>query len=1373
MDNINNISDSESEISNFEEESSVESEENENINNENNDINNINNKKRKQINYTNVNFFSFLFFNWANHALSKSYKRRIKTKEISSVSLKQSTAYNIKLLEAQWNKRKNKKNSNNSINDTNNKYPLFFSILSIHRYKILLLFILDLSLMCVDYTGMFFFHQIIYNFSIGNFNHYSLNTSFKYYILTSLKTLNFDIYFSSVLFILLKIISTIIHNHLEFFNIMLSERITNESTALVYNKILLINKNNSNKAEGEIMNLIEVDCEKLGILFYIGPKIVAAPFRVIISIIFLFKLFGIKFIYCIMLLIFILLLIVILQILYLKNLKELLKKKDERSNIVTYIFHIIKSIKINGWEKIFFNKIKNKRDEELFYFNKSLNISLVRIFINNNMPLSILILSLGSYFYNNKTLEVSNLFTANNLIQNMTSPLMTIPLFLNEFFSNLISINRIQNFLYQQEHDKSNKYQNNEKLMKENILIRYKNISISSNNSYDNNNINTFNNNNDILLKDINFEIKKGEFIIILGSTGSGKTALINSILNNYSFNNEKNVIINGNISYTPQTSWIMNETIRNNIIFFNEFNKERYSKILTVCNLIYDLEKLPNGDLTKLLSNGSNISGGQRARINLARSLYKNADLYLLDDPLANIDSKVGNEIFNMAFLDFLKDKAKILITNELNGISSADKIIVLDGGKIKFKGNFKEFEKYLNVSKDEFRKENNIKTKEKNKIKEDNKIKNKKEIDKNDNKNEEKNLKLEKAKDIISISDKKLVDLTEKNNEILKKPKKEDISLHTYYTYIKLQGGYLIFIILICCIIGARYFDSYRRIYITTFTKTAKEINTNNINYNDNKFDINNKENLNSSQQKTFNFNTYLIISFLGILLNFFVEFIITQSTIYSLRTLHEKMILKLLRAPINLFHDIVSIGQILNRLTKDVEIVQLIINRVTVFFKSFALLASCIYICFIYNKYSLILSPVLLFFSLLLTIYYLSAARNMEHLHRTTFSPILTILNESIRGVELIRNFNNEENIKNKIYKRLDDHYGVHLYTEGCKRWYYQRLRYLTHIFNVIMIIIIIYKHEKFSTQEIGLILQYTEELSWELATFLGFFSQIEISLISLERCEKVTKIIEEKDCDKFRENNNNKDIKWPNKGEIEFKNYNLKYRPGLPLVLKNINIHIKPKEKIGLVGRTGSGKSSLVLAISRIVEAHKGTIKIDNIDIKDVNLDYLRHNICIIPQDTFLFEGTVKENIDPENKNNDKDIINILNEFGILKHLNDNNNKLNFYIKENGSNLSLGEKQLICFARVFLKNSKIIILDEATSSLDSTTENIIKKKLNNCEATLIIIAHHISMVKECEKIMVLDKGEIVEFDTYDNLLKNKKSKFFELYNESLIS
>jgi ABC-type multidrug transport system fused ATPase/permease subunit len=705
------------------------------------------------------------------------------------------------------------------------------------------------------------------------------------------------------------------------------------------------------------------------------------------------------------------------------------------------------------------------------------------------------------------------------------------------------------------------------------------------------------------------------------------------------------------------------------------------------------------------------------------------------------------------------------------------------MDQGKIKFIGNFNEFQKYKNISKNEFNEEiylRNTRNKKNKKISNNNKIddknkKNNKNKDNKDKNNEnEDNINTEKANDIISSSNKKLLDLTEKNNEILKKPKKEDLSLQTYFTYIKLQGGYKIFIILILCIIFARFFDSYRRIYITNFSKTVKEININN-NFNN--------ENL-KTKKNEFNFLTYIKISFLGILLNFIVEFIITHSTIFSLRTLHEKMILKLLKAPINLFHDIVSIGQILNRLTKDVEIVQLIINRVTIFLKSFALLISCVYICFIYNKYSIIFSPILLFFSLLLTIYYLSAARNMEHLHRKTFSPILTIFNESIRGVELIRNFNNEENFKNKIYKKLDDHYGLHLYTEGCKRWYYQRLRYITHVFNIIMIMIIIYNRKLFSTQAIGLILQYTEELSWELATFLGFFSQIEISLIALERCEKVTKIIEEKDCEKFKEeekenennikNNINNNInKWPNRGEIEFKNLYLKYRPGLPSVLKDINIHIKSKEKIGLVGRTGSGKSSLVLALSRIVEAHKGSIFIDDININEVNLDYLRHNICIIPQDIFLFEGTVKENIDPENKNNNDDIINILNEFGILKNINDNNEKLNFYIKEDGSNLSIGEKQLICFARVFLKNSKILILDEATSSLDSSTENIIKKKLNNYNATLIIIAHHIGMVKECEKIIVLDKGQIVEFDTYDNLLKNKNSKFYELYKESLIS
>ena len=527
---------------------------------------------------------------------------------------------------------------------------------------------------------------------------------------------------------------------------------------------------------------------------------------------------------------------------------------------------------------------------------------------------------------------------------------------------------------------------------------------------------------------------------------------------------------------------------------------------------------------------------------------------------------------------------------------------------------------------------------------------------------------------------------------------------------------------------------------------------------------------------------FTYYLKISFLGIFLNFFIEFIVTRTTIYSLRTLHESMIYKLLRAPINLFHDIVPIGQILSRLTKDIELVQLIIRTVTGFLKSNFMLIACIYICYMYNHYTLIISPLLIIIGIGLTNYYISGARNLERLHRVTFSPIINTLSESIIGVEVIRNCNNEDNLKKKLYKGLDDHYGVHIYTEGCKGWYHQMLRNCSHLFYGIVLSFILRYPDLFSAQAIGLILQYGQDFTIELSNILENFSQIELSMISLERCESITKIQTEKIIDikdqpvKVKNSKNNEyeliDI-WPNKGEIEIKNFSIKYRENLPIILDNINIKINAKEKIGIVGRTGSGKSSLVMSLCRIIESDIGEILIDNVDIRKLNLQFLRQNITIVPQDIFLMEGTLKENIDPLNKKSENEIIEILNKYSIFPEITDNNERLNFYIKQNGDNLSIGQKQLICFARAGIIKSKILILDEATSYVDLQTEKIIKTNLENDfkDSTVIIIAHHIQMVSHCEKILVVENGKIIETGTYNKLLNDKKSKFYALYNESL--
>jgi len=1215
---------------------------------------------------------------------------------------------------------------------------------------------------------MYFFRIIIQHFSTGNFGSnfiYNKNLS----LWENIKNFEFDIYQSSILFIVVKLLMTIFTQQVEFRNVMLSERITNEMNALLYEKILNGNTNspNASQAEGEKMNLVEVDSEKIGYLFFVGPKIISMPLRVLISIILLFNLFGSKFIYAIFVLSALIGLILLLQVAYLRNLEILLEKKDDRMRIVTYIFQIIKNIKINGWEDTFAKKIKESRNEELHYLRKNFNIDVIRTLINSNMPLVMLIVSLGIYVFSNKALEISDLFTFLQLITLMTSPLMAIPLMISEFFSNLISITRLQKFLFTPEHDFTS-FEDRNSYLNDNLLVKFDKATFGVTNTTDlpehhqidpNSSLNTTLGENTKLITDISFSIKKGEFIAILGQTGSGKSVLINSIMNNFTLlSNRNSVTVNGTISYDPQQAWVMNDTIKNNILFFNEMDNERYNNVIKVCQLLPDFESFPKKDENEISSSGGNLSGGQRARVSLARCLYKDADLYLLDDPLASIDAKVGNNIFKEAFVDYLKDKGRILITNELSNLSHVDKIIYMDKGNIIFNGDFKEFVK-------KFGKEYEIQVKEKKEKMEKEEIENKRAAER------KKSRRLSKAdKKIILNELKKMADKTESEkkeiekaieNPLSIKSKKGKISLSTYLIYIKVQGGFIIFILLIIFILSSRICEAYRQIFVTSWSKSAQEID-------------HIKEKGMNIKKHYYHFYKYIIISFIGIILNFFIEFVITRTTLNSLKNLHETMVYKLLRAPINLFHDLVPIGQLLNRLTKDIDLVQTIIVVVTAFLKSLICLFVSIYICYIFNNIILILSPILFIISLLLTNYYIGAGRNLTRLHRVSYSPIITILSESIKGVELIRSANVEENCKTKIYKRLDDHFAVHYFIEGTKKWYYQRLRIASHFFLGVIIIFLIYKKENFTPQAIGLILEYAHDFSDELANVLHFMSQIEVAMVSLERCETVTEVKGEKIPIKDEEIKIKKG-QWPNSGKIEFINFSAKYRPFTPIILKKINLTINPGEKVGIVGRTGSGKSSIVLSLSRIIEGLEGKIEIDGVDISKLNLDDLRQSITIVPQDSFLIEGTLRENLDPMNIYQDKEIIKFLDEFSLFKDFEDNNKRLDIEIKENGSNLSIGEKQLICFVRAALKKSKVIILDEATSSMDVQTEKIIQNNINENlkDCTIIMIAHHIQMVSACQRIIVIDKGEIVECDSYEKLMNDKKSKFYELYSESLIS
>ena len=307
------------------------------------------------------------------------------------------------------------------------------------------------------------------------------------------------------------------------------------------------------------------------------------------------------------------------------------------------------------------------------------------------------------------------------------------------------------------------------------------------------------------------------------------------------------------------------------------------------------------------------------------------------------------------------------------------------------------------------------------------------------------------------------------------------------------------------------------------------------------------------------------------------------------------------------------------------------------------------------------------------------------------------------------------------------------------------------------------------ETFTAKVIGILLTYCIVLQADLIEFLSSFSNFENTMTKMERSLSYTNIISERP-----QNTLNDNINWPTKGEIKFENYSVKYRPDTEIVLKNLTLNINSGEHVGVVGRTGSGKSTIALCLFRILEAYEGKIYIDNVDISTLGLKKLRSSLTIIPQDATIMDGTLRYNIDPIGQFNDQNIINVMSKIGFEYIIHNHPDGLSQNISENGSNLSIGEKQLICITRAILRKTKIIVMDEATASIDFKTEEIIQRAINEIlkESTLITIAHRIKTVINSDKILVLDNGEIIEYDTPDNLLKNKDSFFYDFYNKSLL-
>lgn len=773
------------------------------------------------------------------------------------------------------------------------------------------------------------------------------------------------------------------------------------------------------------------------------------------------------------------------------------------------------------------------------------------------------------------------------------------------------------------------------------------------------------------------------------------------------------------------QQAWIQNGSLQQNILFGKPYDEARYNEVIRACELTQDLSMLPDGDKTEIGEKGINLSGGQKQRVSLARAVYQNADIYLLDDALSAVDAHVGKNIVQNCLLGLLANKTRILVTHQLQFLRSADYVLVLTEGAITEQGTpedlmkgGKEFQRLMETHvKEEQPKEKKEKPK------------------------------MEAQSGTLSSSPvvggmkqkeapKKLITSEERQTG--------HIRASIYKAYIIACGGFLICagVILIYLIEnGARVSND---VWLSYW----------------------------SSDPTLHSIHFYLVVfSVLGLsasVLVFFRSLSLLKAGLIATKVMHEQVLEKVIYSPTS-FYDTTPIGRILNRFTKDTYTLDDSLPRtlgqfLNMLFNSASVLVVIGYVTPIFLTAFLPLS----YFYRLIQKYYLESSRELKRLESITKSPIFAQFSETLNGLTTIRSFKSENLFIESNNAKVDLNASAYYVLISSNRWLGMRLEFVgTSVVGLASFFAVI-ERNSLGAGLAGLSISYALQTTGILNWLVRAFTEVETQMVSMERMMQYTII--ESEAPPIIPDNRPPPF-WPSQGIIVFQNVKLRYRQNLDLVLKGISFSTLPKEKIGVVGRTGAGKSSLMLAIYRMIELTEGSILIDDIDISKIGLRDLRSKLSIIPQDPTLFTGTIRSNLDPFEEYTDSELWASLGAVHMKRTIEELPDKLESAVSEGGENLSVGQRQLLCLARALIRKSSILIMDEATAAVDFETDSLIQKTIREefGNVTVLTIAHRINTIMDYNRVLVLDQGLIAEYDSPANLLKNPQGIFYSLVNQ----
>ncbi|KAG0366036.1 hypothetical protein BGZ54_005893 [Gamsiella multidivaricata] len=1377
-------------------------------------------QKERLTRYDQANLFSRLIFHYVQPLMSAGARRTLTTKDIDEPLPEVLKSHvNYEIVSRTWEKgltrynrkhRKSKAGKRTGSESTRVGGPsLFLTVLDAYKARIFPTMLIRLLSFALMYVPIFLFSYLLKFFA--DYGEALKNGTPRPAVAEGL-LIAVGIFLGNVFSALFLSMSS---NECAYMGIEVRAALT----TMIYRKALKLSPAARSKSTlGEISNHMAVDAESWMQAVQLLPLSLTIPLELGLSSLLLYRLLGWSFVAGLAVFAIIMPIQTRLAAFLHSFQRNKLKAMDSRLRLMTEILSNIKIIKLSSWEVPFRTKIDVLRNKELGAQKALATVHsfLVIVFSSVNLLILLATFTVYSYWggpeYTPAKMTPEVIFVGITLFTVMGRPLGLLPLMISHLIMLRNANGRIQKFLLLEEID-STAVQRHGRLVSPSSLdveglakgvnsttlaVQIENGTFAWEKEPDVEGVKTATltlaegERRPLLsgsslasptpiratLLNVNLQVLDGHLTAIVGRIGQGKSSLLSAIIGEM-YKQEGTVNVYGDLAYVPQQAWIVNGSLKDNILFGKPFDQERYDRVIFASGLVPDIEALLAGDQTEIGERGINLSGGQKQRVSLARAAYQDADIYLLDDPLSAVDAHVDQHLWRYLIgpNGLLKQKTRILVTHGIHHLDSVDRIVVVKDGMISETGEYLE----LMAAKNAFYQLiTEYSVQEKNQ-----------QADGGHVADEGATVDIapigagtDAGKKAALVNDRVALAAAKKDTSgglvVAEKIEEGKVGWRVYLDYaraITLHNAFLCLLLYAlgqACQVATNFWLRY------WLTADERE----------------------DDRPAAFFLCGYAALVLLFVTIDVTANYMANVVCgIRGSKTLYDRLLTRVLRMPMSFF-DTTPMGRIVNRFSSDISTVDSQIPMELPGLLSFVATTLSILLVVAYST-PLFLVAVLPLGIVFFTIqgYYVKTSGQLKRLQSASKSPLYQHFSESLAGVSTIRSMSGqtsrfiEENEKrtDMIAQKTD----LFMLTN---RWLTIRIQTLCATTVFLAAALAVLNAERLDPSLVGLALSYALNLTNVIAILVRTVSEVQNQFVSVERIREYTELPVEAPLEtgvRLPEN-------WPQHGRIEFRDFSARYRDGLDMCIRGASFTIEPQEKLGIVGRTGAGKSSLMLALFRIIEAADsywarasdpsvsardhaledatrlyseshgggGSIEIDGVDISTLGLQDLRRHLSIIPQDPTLFAGTVRDNLDPFQELEDAELWEALERAHLKNHISSLAGGLSFEVAQDGENFSMGQRSLICLARALLRKSKVLVLDEATAAVDVETDDLIQKTIRKefKDRTILTVAHRVKTVMDSGKILVLDQGRVKECDAPEQLLKNKDSLFYSLARQA---